>query len=601
MDNPPPASYRAAAWVQRFVGPNTLPTMTTGTASQLLTSRGPAPTGLPRTGSPTIGPLGRGRAPARRRRSSSLPWVSRWTALFLGLVAWLSLSGRVSAGAQQQAGDEPTETLGIVVPVKGELSIVTTALVQRALRAADGSGISHVVLVIDSEGGLIQLMGEIEALLASIRESGARTVAYVEGKAWSAGAYIALACDETFMAPGASIGAITPVLDGGMDIPEGDARSKLFAAIKGRVSGLLEARGGFSEDARRLAEGMVDRGVKLHRVTYQDASGIQKTAIRSGEELRRMELDGSLRILDQQAYSAPVVLTANEAMEPPVSLSRGIYSSLDELFRDELGLTPTSVQTLEPTWSERAADWIDGLRWLLFGLGFVLLLVELKSPGFAVPGALGILFLAVGMFGSYATGLAEWTEILLFFLGLIAVAVEIFVFPGTLVFGILGFLSVIAALLFSRQSFLLPSDDLEQDILFYNLIEITGMLLATMVLTALVWRLLPRLPVFNRILLAPPASSALPEGSSRRLGTGSNSAADSERLRKLLGQRGVAATMLRPTGIAEFAGDRVDVVSDGGFIDSGQPVRVVAIESYRVVVEPLGDDAAGATAGGATT
>jgi membrane-bound serine protease (ClpP class) len=58
---------------------------------------------------------------------------------------------------------------------------------------------------------------------------------------------------------------------------------------------------------------------------------------------------------------------------------------------------------------------------------------------------------------------------------------------------------------------------------------------------------------------------------------------------ELLGKTGTALTALRPAGTAVFDGRRADVVTEGGFVEKGQTVTVVAIEGLRVVVRPLSD------------
>lgn len=55
-----------------------------------------------------------------------------------------------------------------------------------------------------------------------------------------------------------------------------------------------------------------------------------------------------------------------------------------------------------------------------------------------------------------------------------------------------------------------------------------------------------------------------------------------------LGKEGIATTALRPAGIAEFDGVRLDVVSEGDFIAGNTPVRIERIEGARVVVRPTG-------------
>ncbi len=159
-------------------------------------------------------------------------------------VLFLCLALLAAPGCSEEAGQDasaPVEVL--VVPIEGEISMTTVALVRRAIGEARSSGISRVVLEIDTPGGRLDSMLEVGGLLdAALRDNDVYTVGFVVDQALSAGAYIALACRETFMAPGATMGAITPVimgLEGIAQIPDDDARMKIYAAIRADVRALL--------------------------------------------------------------------------------------------------------------------------------------------------------------------------------------------------------------------------------------------------------------------------------------------------------------------------------------------------------------------------
>jgi len=59
---------------------------------------------------------------------------------------------------------------------------------------------------------------------------------------------------------------------------------------------------------------------------------------------------------------------------------------------------------------------------------------------------------------------------------------------------------------------------------------------------------------------------------------------------ELLNGTGVALTQLRPSGTATIAGQRVDVVTEGGLIERGAAVKVVAVEGTRIVVREVGGE-----------
>ena len=61
----------------------------------------------------------------------------------------------------------------------------------------------------------------------------------------------------------------------------------------------------------------------------------------------------------------------------------------------------------------------------------------------------------------------------------------------------------------------------------------------------------------------------------------------SEDMKVFLGREGVTVTVLRPTGMAEFDGVKLNVISDGEFIESDTPVRITRVDGNRVLVHPM--------------
>lgn len=474
----------------------------------------------------------------------------------------------------------------LVVPVQGPIGMTTVALVQRALRQARGHGVSHLVLAIDTPGGEYHAMKDVAAALQQAPP--VRTVAFVERHALSAGAYLALACDQLFMAPGSTLGAITPVLfgPGGIEQVPGDVRDKLVSGLRADLRSLVQRRAAaLAKDGRRrgalrpglekAAEAMVDPRLQVYELAIADASGFQESRIGDDEDVADLQRRG-IKVHEQRPLGGrpPLTLTNEEALR--TGFSSGTFASVEELVRDEFLLTMREVARLEPSWSEEAVLWLDAMKPFLFVFGFLLLVIEMKTPGFAVPGVLGLLLLGLAMFGSYLTGLAEWTEILLFFLGIGLLAVEVFVLPGMLVFGLVGFLCMVFALVLSQQTFVLPTSDFEHGVLETNLRNMLLLLLLVIAGTFLFSRLLPRIPILNRVLLPAPA----PQTAAAVAGSAPLLAAPH------VGSVGVAATDLRPAGIVMLGDERLDVVTEGAFVLRGTPVRIARVEGHRIVVEP---------------
>ena len=91
------------------------------------------------------------------------------------------------------------------------------------------------------------------------------------------------------------------------------------------------------------------------------------------------------------------------------------------------------------------------------------------------------------------------------------------------------------------------------------------------------FRMVPRLPFARRMVLE------------FNLGTGPAHGSAPLSDQHWIGKRGRAASVLRPAGIADIEGDRVDVVSDGPLIEAGTPIQVSHVDGNRIVVRRVPD------------
>ena len=116
--------------------------------------------------------------------------VSSWIVALAACMAGL-------AGPLTSQRDEPLEPQVLIVPVHGPVDTMSVALVRRGLREAQSLQVGWIVLDIDTPGGAVVALKEIESLLDGVRGSGVRPIAFVRQHALSAGAYLALTCAET--------------------------------------------------------------------------------------------------------------------------------------------------------------------------------------------------------------------------------------------------------------------------------------------------------------------------------------------------------------------------------------------------------------------
>ncbi|MFB3818036.1 MAG: nodulation protein NfeD [Candidatus Methylomirabilales bacterium] len=445
-----------------------------------------------------------------------------------GAVVAASL-GLVLAGALVvAAGAGQPRPVVYHLPVAGMIDLGLAKHVERGLAEAAEAGARAVILDVNTHGGRLDAAVLIRDALLGAR---VETVAFVNPRAISAGALISLAASRLAMAEGATIGAATPVQAGGGEGPT-PVGEKTISYVRKEFRATAEQRG----RPPRLAEAMVDPDVEVEGIVAR----------------------GKL-----------LTLTTQEALRYQVADLRA--ANLEALLR-ALQLQGAEVRRIEENWAESLVRFLTNpvVGSLLMTVGLVGLLVEIRTPGFGVPGLLGLGSLALFFWGHSLVRLAGWEELLLVAAGLVLLGVELFVIPG---FGLAGILGIGALLAGFGMS--LVGTGATGDALVAALGHVALSLVVAILAAVALLRALPRLPYGRRLIL----QSALPAGGGER--------PDTEGSRRWMGRRGRALSALRPAGIAQLEGERVDVVSEGGFVEAGCPVEVVRVDGNRVVVRPL--------------
>jgi membrane-bound serine protease (ClpP class) len=413
-----------------------------------------------------------------------------------------------------------------MVPIAGMIDLGLAPFVQRVLDEAAAAAAAAVILEINTFGGRVDAAVLIRDALLQAR---VRTVAFVNKRAISAGALISLAAEKVVMAEGGTIGAATPVTMSQPGAPAQPVEEKTVSYMRKEFRATAEAR----KRPPLLAEAMVDADV--------DIPGV----IDKGKLL---------------------TLTTDEALQHQVADVRA--NSLEAVL-EFLELSGADVRLASPTWAETLVRFLTHpvVSSLLLTIGMLGLIVELRTPGVGVPGILGVTSLALFFWGHWLVQLAGWEELLLVGAGVVLLVLEILITPG---FGLLGALGLVALLGGLGLSLVGVGATWEVVLLAAGRVVLALLLALASALAML--RVLPRLPFGRRLVLETEMTSDS--------GYASAPAGD----RRWLGRRGTAASPLRPAGLAHFDDERVDVVSDGEFIDAGQPLEVIRVDGNRIVV-----------------
>ncbi len=402
------------------------------------------------------------------------------------------------------------------VPVEQTVERGLEAFLKRSFQTAQEEGATHIVLEMDTPGGAVDAAGNIGTL---IRESEIPVITFVKSKAISAGAYIALNSDEIVMTPGAKMGA-AKVIDGEGNAAEEKTQSYWLAEM--RSSAELHGR----DPIYALA--MADEDIEIPEL------GLEK-----GELL---------------------TLTATQALE--VGYAEAIVESREELLQ-YLGLENADVREMEVTFAEQIARFVTHpiVIPILLSIGSLGLVLELYSPGFGVPGIMGISALLLFFFGHLFAGFAGMEAIILFAIGLILVAVELFM-PGFGLFGLLGVAAVIGSMFLASFS--------------------TAQMLISLIIAVAVAAIVAFV-IFRYFGARLPMSKlVLTEATTSEKGYVSNVTR-----KELIGMKGKTLTPLRPSGSALFGSERLDVVSEGSYIDRDRNVVIVETSGSRIVVREV--------------
>ncbi|MEO5930206.1 MAG: NfeD family protein [Candidatus Kapaibacterium sp.] len=411
-----------------------------------------------------------------------------------------------------------------VLEISGDVDLGMAHYARRVFADAAEHHARAIVLHINTFGGRIDVATEIrDAALAS----SVPVIAYVDRRAISAGAMIALSARKIVMAPGGSIGAATPVYSNGERASE-----KVVSYMRGEMRSTAERNGRNPQ----LAEAMVDENLSI------DDSTLKKSG-----ELLTMTTDEAARV----GYCDLVAPTLNEALA-------------------KLGYGSAPVIQTGSAWGETLVNVLThpaiNALLIMLGLGGIFFTIKTGHP--SVISGIGLFAIALFFGAQYVADLATYVEVLIFVAGVLLLMLEIFVIPGFGVVGVLGILLIFGGLFLALVG---GFNGISYQSLAVPLYTMIASLLGLFILIALMIKYLPASRTFSRFVLVSPATS-------------SDAILAGVDYQRLVGHTGAALTTLRPSGVAQLDGDRFDVVSDGSFIQAGESVRVVKVTGRNIVV-----------------
>jgi membrane-bound serine protease (ClpP class) len=539
-------------------------------------------------------------------------------------VALLAAIGASSRKKDNELFSKSAEDVVYYVPQFTNFSEISNQemhFLKKTLREAEKNNAKAVIFEIDTPGGRVDIAYKYASIIA---KSEVPVIAYVNPHGISAGMIIAISADRIAIDPAGVIGdamplamsrgGVKPIIDRekkherenlseedetgeelkkkpekkGTDSAKIDKLKKELDALKEKI----RKKETDSEKIDRLERELQ----KLKQKKDKTKKPKKKKFHSTEEDLRNQKFltvffkkleteaeknDRPVRVIRAMAdpYQkltlkrdgiehskiSPLTLSAKQAKK--LKVVDYICDSRAELLR-ELGLKNCQVKVIKKSAVDQLVSFLTypAIAGLLITLGLIGIYVEIKTPGFGVPGILGITALTLFFLGHMGSGASEWGPIVIFFVGLVLLVLEIFVIPGFGIVGLLGISCIVISFFaaFGFDNFAIASQTIAYSVL--------GALVAIILLTVYV---LPKSSIFKWIRLDTVQKHS--EGC----------AAHKEVSSALVNQFGVAYTTLRPVGTALIDGKRYEVTTNGDYIEKGEEIEVIEATPMKITVKKV--------------
>lgn len=258
-----------------------------------------------------------------------------------------------------------------------------------------------------------------------------------------------------------------------------------------------------------------------------------------------------------------LTLTGSQALE--VGYAEAVVDNRAELL-EFMNIENAEERTTEVSFAEQIARFVTNpiVIPILLSIGSLGLVLELYSPGFGIPGIMGASSLLLYFYGHLVAGFAGWETLILFGVGAILLLVEVFS-PSFGIFGVIGIGAMIGSLVMSSFSTI-------------NILMSVGIaVILTAVASVLFFKYVGYSGPMKRVIFT--------DSTTTELGYVSN-----VNRNELMGEIGETLTILRPSGTAVLNNERLDVVSEGGYIGQGKKVKVISVAGSRIVVREVTEE-----------
>jgi len=412
--------------------------------------------------------------------------------------------------------------------IKEQIAPPAVRTTQRAFKEAAESGADIVLIHMNTYGGLVDAADSIRT---KILNSNIPVYVYIDNNAASAGALIAIACDSIYMTPAATIGAATVVDQEGKVVPD-----KYQSYMRAMMRATAEANGRDPD----IAQAMVDPRIKIENV------------IDSGRV---------------------ITFTSSEAMQNGFceNIANNVTEVLEKAGIDDYKIVEQELKPIDKIIAFLINPIVSGLLIMMIVGGIYF---ELQSPGIGFPLAAAVTGALLYFAPLYLEGLADHWEIIIFIVGVILVAVEIFAIPGFGVAGISGIVFIIAGLSLS----LIGNIGFD-----FSGVKTTNAISAFfLVITAIFFSILISYWITRALFSENRMFKSLALETVQNVSDGYTSS--DATYETMLNREGISHTDLRPAGKVLIEDDVFDATALTGYIEKGMKVKVVKYETGQLFV-----------------
>lgn len=415
-----------------------------------------------------------------------------------------------------------------IMEIKSDIDARMNRYVDLALTEAADIKADLVIIEMDTYGGAVN---DAKDIVERILDFETPVYVFIDKDAASAGALISIACDSIYMAPGSSIGAATVVIGDGTTAPD-----KYQSYMRSTMRSTAEKTG---RDPK-IAEAMVDEDLEVEGVSIK----------------------GDV-----------ITFTTSEAITH--GFCEGQMNSVEEIL-DQVGVEDYTIVRYELDATEKIISifinpFISGILILVIIGGIYF---ELQTPGVGFPILASLIAFIFYFVPYYLNGLAANWELVVFIVGIILLALEIFIIPG---FGIAG----VTGLIFMFGSLVLVM--LNNDIFDFTFVNEEA------IIKAVIATLLGMLGSVGLLVFGGFQFTKSKAFNSLSLDTVQNTKEGftSKVHHNMVGKKGEAQTVLRPSGIVVIDGVTYDAHSRGNYIEPGVKIEVTNDEGSSLLVKPV--------------